>query len=105
MKEFEIVTYCQPSEGDKLVDVMSQAGAGTIGNYTHCAFITKGEGIWFSEPDSHPTIGKVGQLSREAQIKIEMRCNEENLTKVIAAIKSIHNYETPEIDVYPLLNI
>ena len=28
----------------RIIDVASQAGAGKVGNYTNCAFITEGKG-------------------------------------------------------------
>jgi len=42
----------------------------------------------------------VGEVSREPEDRIEMICPEEKLNAVVAAIKKVHPYETPAIDVY-----
>ena len=81
---------------------MADAGAGKMGNYTHNAFITSGFGNWKSEEGARPFIGKVGEVSREPEDRIETICQEEKLNKVVAAIKKVHPYETPAIDVYKI---
>jgi hypothetical protein len=83
----------------------SEAGAGVIGNYSCCAFITKGMGNWKSEKGSHPTIGSVGTMSREPEVRIEMICPDEKADAVQKAIKSVHPYEEPEIDFVTLVTV
>lgn len=87
---------------DALIEAMSQAGAGKIGNYSCNAFITPGFGNWKSEKGSNPTIGEVGKMSREPENKIEMVCPEEARGAVIEAIRKVHPYETPAIDIIKL---
>ena len=82
----------------KIIDVASKAGAGKVGNYTNCAFITEGKGTWYPQPGTNPTIGKVGSLSTEDEVKIEMECRKEDMEKVLQAIKSVHPYEKISID-------
>ncbi len=98
----KIFVMCPKDNTDDLIYAMSDAGGGRIGNYSHNAFITPGFGNWKSEEGSNPTIGEVGKMSREPENRIEMVCPEEDLDKVIEAIKRIHPYETPEIDVVKL---
>lgn len=83
---------------------MGDAGAGRIGNYSHCAFVSQGEGYWKSLPGSNPTMGKVGELSIEEQYKIEMVCPKEALNEVIKAVHENHSYETPEINIIGLVD-
>lgn len=90
---------------ETIIVAASKAGAGIIGNYTHCGFITKGEGNWKSGPGSHPTIGKVGKISREPEVKIEMVCPKHQAPSVSKAIRSVHPYEEPEIDFVELITI
>jgi hypothetical protein len=82
---------------------MGKAGAGRIGNYTFCSFSTKGVGRFKPEKGALPKIGKVGKLEKVKEERIEMICEMRKLKKVIAAIKKVHPYETPAVDVYPLL--
>ncbi len=101
---FKIVTFIPEIHVDALIRAMAEAGAGVVGNYTHNAFITNGMGNWFSGEGSNPTIGTVGTMSQEPETRVEMVCPEHALDAVVTAIKSVHPYETPAIDVYQLYN-
>lgn len=97
---YKFVVFC-PRDNEliyKIIDAASKAGAGTVGNYTHCAFVTEGLGTWYPLPGSEPTIGKVGELSTEDEVKIEMECNQKNMQKVFEAIKKVHPYDKISID-------
>ena len=98
----KIFVMCPKENTDELIEAMAEAGAGVIGNYSHNAFITPGCGNWKSEEGSNPTIGAVGKMSREPENKIEMVCPEDKLDDVVRAIKRVHPYETPAIDVVKL---
>jgi len=98
----KIVVFCPKNVTDKLIDAMAKEGAGKIGNYTHNAFILSGYGNWFSGDGSNPTIGKTGKMSREPENRIEMVCPKDNLKNVVKAIKRVHPYETPAIDIYKI---
>ena len=99
---YKIFVFVPIDSTDIIINAAAEAGAGKIGNYSHCAFITKGKGNWKSLEGAHPTIGTVGKMSREPENKIEMLCPEYKLKDVIAAIKKVHPYETPVIDVIGL---
>ena len=43
-KRYKIVVYVPEADADKLRDAMGTAGAGIIGNYSHCTFTIKGTG-------------------------------------------------------------
>ena len=100
MKElYKIFVTTPESHTDIIIKAMGDAGAGGVGLYTHCAFITKGYGNYLPEEGANPYIGKVGEMSREAEDKIEMVCEKDNLDNVIKAIFIVHPYESPTIDV------
>lgn len=98
-KMFNIITMVPSSHTDNVITAMADAGAGVIGNYTHNAYITHGEGNWFSGEGSNPTIGKPGMMSREAEDKVEMVCSENKLQAALDACKNAHPYETPNIQI------
>lgn len=81
-----------------IIDAAAMAGAGIIGNYTHCSFVTKGYGTWYPLPGAKPAIGKVGELCREGEVKIEMECPKEKMQDVFEAVKKVHPYEKFTID-------
>jgi hypothetical protein len=100
----KVIVFAPKSDVDTLVTAMGDAGAGTIGKYSHCAFVTQGVGHWKSLPGSHPTVGKVGEMSTEEQHKIEMVCTQEALASVVSTIRKTHSYETPEINIVELVD-
>ncbi len=102
-KIYKIFVTVPESHTDILIDEMSKAGAGIVGNYTHCAFITKGLGNYKSSESANPFIGSVGKLFREPEDKVEMILPKDKLEVVLKAIKKVHPYETPTIDVVEIL--
>ena len=105
IKRYKIVVFAPEDRADALRIVMGDAGAGKIGNYTYCTFSTKGVGRSKPEEGAHPAIGEVGTIESIVEERIETVCTEENLERVLAAIKSTHPYEEPATDVYLLEDV
>lgn len=101
-KRYKIVVYVPESHADKLREVLGNAGAGKVGDYTHCTFTIKGVGRFKPGEGSNPTIGEVGKLEEVAEERIETVCEAEKLEGILKAIKAAHPYEEPATDVYPL---
>lgn len=102
MKRYKIVIYVPESHADKLRDAIGTAGAGKIGNYSHCTFTIKGTGRFKPLEGANPTIGEVGKLEEVQEERIETVCEEDKLAEVLKAIKATHPYEEPATDVYPI---
>lgn len=102
MKRYKIVVYVPHAQGAPLRDAMGDAGAGRIGNYSHCMFTIKGVGQFKPGAGANPAIGEVGKLETVEEERIETVCAEEKLKDVLAAIRRVHPYEEPAIDVYPI---
>ena len=102
-KAVKLVVFVSESYADAVRSALAEAGAGIIGDYTHCSFSVKGVGRFIPLPDAHPTTGTIGKLKEVVEEKIETICDEKNLDAVIAAVKKAHPYEEVAIDVYPLL--
>ncbi|MBI5261546.1 MAG: hypothetical protein HY852_06985 [Bradyrhizobium sp.] len=102
MKQYKIVVYVPESDADELRQAMGNAGAGQIGNYSHCTFSVKGVGRFRPNAGANPTIGEVGRLEAVEEERIETVCTEDRLKAVLKAIRQAHPYEEPAIDVYPI---
>jgi hypothetical protein len=104
---FRLFVFCPDDEQiiAAIIGAAAAAGAGVIGNYSQCAFITRGQGNWKAQPGAHPTIGQVGQVTRVSQVKIEMRCPAEQAKAVAGAIRRVHPYEEAVIDFVRLEDI
>lgn len=98
----KIVVFTPESHTDIVCDAMGEAGAGHIGNYSHCFFLTKGHGRFTPGLGTNPYVGEVGKREEAVEIKIETVCPREKLQVVIEAVKEVHPYEEIAFDVYPL---
>jgi hypothetical protein len=85
-----------------LQDALAEAGAGQIGKYDHCLSYSFVTGCWRPLEGAEPYSGQSGQLSREPELKVEVRCRTERLPETLAAIRAAHPYEEPVINVIPL---
>lgn len=102
MKKYKIVVYVPESDSEELRSAMAEAGAGVIGNYSHCTFTSKGVTRFKPEAGADPTIGEVGKIEEVEEERIETVCSEEKLKSVVRATREAHPYEEPAIDVYPI---
>lgn len=101
-KRYKIVVYVPESDAEKLRNAIGDAGAGIIGNYTHCTFTIKGTGGFKPMEGANPTIGEVGKLEEVQEDRIETVCEADKLEAVLKVIKDVHPYEEPATDVYPI---
>jgi hypothetical protein len=93
------------SHADAVREALGKAGAGKIGNYDFCSFSCKGTGRFRPLKGSNPSIGEIGKIEQVAEEQIQTVCYKSDLAKIIKAIKEVHPYEEPVIDVYPLIKI
>ncbi len=80
------------------------AGAGKIGNYSHCSWQTLGEGQFIPLANSNAFIGKINTLEKVAEYKVEIVCDETHIKNVVAALKLAHPYEVPSYQILKLEN-
>ncbi len=102
MKAYKIVVFVPEAHGERLREAMGDAGAGRIGDYAYCSFTVKGIGRFKPLAGASPSVGEVGKFEAVAEERIETVCAEERLKDVLAAIRAVHPYEEPAIDIYPL---
>ena len=100
----KIQTYCPKKSANKVRLAIGKAGGGVIGNYTYCAFLSKGHEYFLPMEGSNPTIGKQGTIEKVEEYKIEFVCEKDKVKVVIDAIKKAHPYEEVPIDILPLLD-
>lgn len=84
---------------DQVKVAMFDQGAGTIGNYKHCAWQTLGEGQFMPLDHAQPFIGQNNQLTKVSEYCVQIICADDIIHSVIAALKETHPYEEPAYDV------
>ncbi|MBQ2594431.1 MAG: cytochrome C biogenesis protein [Candidatus Riflebacteria bacterium] len=88
-----------------LQKALQEVDAGHIGNYDSCLSYSKVIGTWRPLKGTKPFIGKENEISQEPELKVEVTIKADKLKNTISAIKSVHPYEEPVINVIPLLEV
>jgi len=98
----KLVTFAPADAVDRVLDALAAAGAGTIGDYTRCAYLGAGEGTFRPGADANPTIGTRGEVERTPETRIEMVLPRARRAEVVRALLDAHPYEEPAYDVLEL---
>lgn len=98
----KLVVFVPTSHGKTVRDALGHAGAGHIGNYSHCSYSTNGEGSFLPLDAADPFIGKKGELEFVNESRIETIFPESLQKKVVQAMIKAHPYEEVAYDIYPL---
>lgn len=85
-----------------LRDALRSVDAGHIGNYDGCLSYSKVTSCWRPLQGSSPYLGSKDVLSSEPELKVEVVCLRDKADLTVDAIKRIHPYEVPVINVIPL---
>jgi len=99
---FKLIVFVPMKSLQKVADACFRAGAGWIGNYSHCSFNSAGLGTFFPLEGSKPTIGKPGKFENVEEFKFETIVPAEKIENVVKAMKAAHPYEVPAFDVIKL---
>ncbi|MBI0576374.1 Nif3-like dinuclear metal center hexameric protein [Neobacillus cucumis] len=100
----KIVVFVPKSHEEQVRKALGNAGAGFIGNYSHCSFTTDGTGRFLPGEDTKPYLGVPGQLEEALEVRIETIIPEHLLKKAISGMIKAHPYEEVAYDVYPVEN-
>ena len=100
----KLVVYVPVEDSQKVKEAIGDAGAGAIGNYSHCQFSVTGTGQFLPNDDSQPYIGQSGQLEQVEEERIETIFPDYLEKGVLQAMLRSHPYEEVAYDIYPLEN-
>ncbi|MBP3231029.1 cytochrome C biogenesis protein [Anaerovibrio sp.] len=102
MELFKLEIYIPESHLKDLQKALQSSGAGRLGNYEACLAYSRVKGTWKPLDGARPYIGEVGALSVEDELKVEVNVDKARLRQTIQAIRDIHPYEEPLINVISL---
>ncbi len=100
----KLFTYAPAEYMPKIKEALHNAGAGRIGLYSDCSFITNGIGSFTPQIGSNPTIGQMGQVTQQEKQKIEVIFEAWKESAVLKALKSAHGYEEVAYELIQLDN-
>ncbi|TGB04281.1 Nif3-like dinuclear metal center hexameric protein [Halobacillus salinus] len=100
----KLVVFVPEGNAESLRDAISEAGAGYIGNYSHCTYELSGRGTFMPREGTDPHIGEQNKLEKVDEKRIETIVPKSKLDSVLQAMHSTHPYEEVAYDLYPLIN-
>lgn len=89
---------------NSLRDALHAAGAGRVGNYDHCLSMLDVRGYWRPLEGATPYEGRIGEIAEGMECKVEVRCDRWRVADALAAIRGVHPYDEPVVNVIPLVN-
>jgi dinuclear metal center YbgI/SA1388 family protein len=101
-EQVKVVTFVPRESVTAIIETLSAAGAGHIGDYEHCAFTVDGVGRFLAGEATRPTVGCAGEFNAEAEVRIEMIAPRHRSDDIVEALIAGHPYEQPAFDVYPV---
>lgn len=94
-----LVFYVPVDDTQRVLGRLFDAGAGTVGEYEHCAFVSRGTGQFRPIGEAKPTIGALGELEFVEEDRVELTFPRELREKIVAALRAAHPYEEPAFHV------
>ena len=101
----KLVVFVPVQDGERVLDAVSAAGAGAIGDYERCAWTTSGTGTFRPLPGADPAVGQVGRVETVAETRLEVVLPRARRSRVLRALLQAHPYEEPAYDVVELASL
>jgi len=100
----KLVTYVPVGAKDALLERLFEAGAGNLGNYSHCSFTGEGTGSFLPGQEAKPAVGKQGDLQLEPEAQLHITFTHDREKAVLQALFAHHPYEEVAYEVTTLEN-
>jgi len=100
----KLVVFVPRGYEEAVRQALAEAGAGHIGNYSHCTFQAPGTGTFLPLEGTNPFLGQQGKLEYADEYRLETILPERKARAVVQAMIAAHPYEEVAYDLYPLAN-
>nr|WP_157361080.1 hypothetical protein [Arthrobacter sp. EPSL27] len=97
-----LIMYVPTDAAPAVRQAIGDAGAGRLGNYSHCSFSAEGTGRFTPLAGATPAIGAVGSPEEVPETRIEAIYPRSGRNAVVAAALAAHPYETPAFMTFPV---
>lgn len=96
------VIYVPGDNAEALQEAVFAAGAGRIGDYSHCSWRVAGIGQFLPHDGASPAVGSIGTVERVAEDRVEVIAPVRARAGVLSAMRAAHPYEEPAFDIFTL---
>lgn len=97
------VVYVPREHAEAVQAAVFDAGAGHIGDYSHCSWTVAGIGQFLPHEGASPAVGSVGTVERVSEDRFEVVAPARARAAVLAAMRAAHPYEEPAFDIFALV--
>lgn len=102
---YKVAVYVPITHSEQVRQAMGDAGAGHIGDYSHCSFSVAGEGRFLPLEGTNPFIGHAGTIETVQEERVETVVPYKLLGQVLGVMKEAHPYEEIAYDIVALENV
>ncbi|MDR2221315.1 MAG: Nif3-like dinuclear metal center hexameric protein [Flavobacteriaceae bacterium] len=100
----KLVTYAPKENATEIKEALFKVGAGAIGNYNQCSFVSEGKGSFRGNEKSNPVIGNALEYKEIEEVKIEVVFEKYLQSRVLSALFALTYYEEKAYELYTLEN-
>ncbi len=100
---YKVVAYLPESHLDIAMDAVNESMESLFPNYDRTFSHFPVTGTWRSLEGSNPYSGEAGRISSEPELRLEFGVRGRDLLRALRALRDVHPYEEPAIDVFPML--
>jgi dinuclear metal center YbgI/SA1388 family protein len=100
----KLTTFVPLENTGQVLNALSEAGAGNIGNYKNCSFQLEGKGTFQPTAEANPHIGEAGKLEHVKENRVEVLFPAVHTDSVLRTLKATHPYEEVAYYLHELVN-
>jgi putative NIF3 family GTP cyclohydrolase 1 type 2 len=97
------VIYVTQENAQAVREAVFAAGAGHIGDYSHCSWSVTGIGQFLPHEGAAPAIGSIGTVEQVTEDRIEVVAPARARAAVLTAMRAAHPYEEPAFDTFAMV--
>ncbi|MFZ9035738.1 MAG: NGG1p interacting factor NIF3 [Francisellaceae bacterium] len=100
----QLIYYVPDTHLEVTKNALFDIGCGQLGNYSRCAWQTKGVGQFMPNQGADPFIGTADALEYVNEFKVELLVPQALIAQAIAVLKQHHPYECPAYAIIELVD-
>lgn len=98
----KLIIFAPSGHEAAITDALSAAGAGIIGEYSHCTFRTPGTGTFKASAKARPYIGSAGRMESVDEVRLEAIVPKALAGAAVEKVRAVHPYDEMAYDLVPL---
>lgn len=100
----QLTTYVPKENATALLEQLYKAGAGALGNYDQCSFVTDGIGSFRGNENSQPYLGKPMIREEVEEVRLNLVFQKHLEGKILQTLFENHPYEAVAFEVHSIDN-